>query len=390
MKKLLSLLLCVMLLFSITSITAFAAETAVAKIGDVEYATIAEAIAAVEDGGTIQLLAGEFDEVVETGRLDKSFTVIGADDYTTVLTGGMIIGTDNSSKPIIEQTVTVKGITFKNTCLSICDIRNAVVEDNVFENITATAAIQIIDSATDGNKSNAVIKNNIIDTVSSAGINIRNGYNITITDNTVKNTQHNAITVMHNAKYPANKGSLTVTDNTFENWALGGDGRVLRATFGSDYEEIAKEVTFTDNKMVRDTEPEEEYVKITEVGTVAVNLEKNYWNSDAPDFDTIVSITGTNTDVDIEEYYKAATMKDEDLNTYVAPVVDDKKDDTKTDNNKTDNTKTDNTQKDTVADIAKTDNTNTSPKTGDNLLPIVFTVISAVAIFALSTRKIKN
>lgn len=388
MKKSVSVLLCVMLLLSAIGITAFATETAVAKIGDVEYATIAEAIAAVEDGGTIKLLAGEFDEVVETDRLDKSFAIIGADDHATVLTGGMRIGTDNSSKPIIEQTVNVKGITFKNACLSICDIRNAVVEDNVFENITATAAIQIIDSATDGNEANTVIKNNVIDTVSSAGINIRNGYNITITGNTVKNTQHNAITVQHNAKYPANKGSLTVTDNTFENWALGGDGRVLRATFGSDYEEVAKEVNFTDNKMVRDTEPEEEYVKITEIGTVAINLEKNYWNSNVPDFDTIISITGTNTDVDIKEYYKAETMKAEDLNTYVAPVTDDKKEDTETGDTKTDDIKTGDKKDNPIVETKK-DDANTSPKTGESLVTTMFVMVSAVALVFL-TRKIRN
>ena len=289
-----------------------------AKVGTQKYSSITEAIQAVEDGGTVELLPGEFSEAVVPGRLNKSFTIIGAINHGTTLTGGMRLGTDVSSWPTIEATVTVKGIVFKNKNLSVADIRNVNIEDNKLENIetTAPAAIVVVDSAIDATGSNIVIKNNQIN-VAEQGIRVRTGYNIEITGNIVKNTNHNAVLLEHGA-WPGNEGTVVIKDNTFENWALGGEGRCIRAAFGPATQ-LEKEISFTGNKMIRDTEPIEEYAKFTTVGTEAVNFEKNYWNSDNPDFDTIILVEGGNEEVKIDEYYKEETMEEEDLNTYVAP-----------------------------------------------------------------------
>ena len=378
MKKLVSLLVCVALMLSCVCLTAFAADAPVAKVGDETFATIAEAVAAVENGGEIQLLEGEITEKVDLGRIDKSFTLVGAADYGTVFTAGLKIGTDNSSWATIEATVTVKGITFKNAALAIMDVRNVVVEDNKFEDIAESeaAAVYVLDQAIDGEEASVVVKNNYIDG-SSKGIRIRTGYNIEITDNTIKNTQHNAITIEHGSNWPANDGAVVIADNIIENWALGGEGRAFRAEFGNAAE-LAKEISFTGNKMVRDEEPAEEYAKITNVGTTAVNLEKNYWNSDAPDFDKIIAVTGSNTEVEIAEYYKAETMNEEDLNTYVAPPAADEDD--KDNEGEKDDTP--------VTDDKKTDNTTTSPKTGDSLMSVAVLAMS-VAALVVSARKIK-
>lgn len=383
MKKLLSVLLCVMLVLTAVSTTAFAAEAPIAKVGNVECYTIAEAVAMVEDGGTIELLAGEITEEINTGRIDKSFTIVGAEDYATVLTAGIKVGTDNSSWPIQECTVTVKGITFKNAGVSILDVRNVVVEDNKFENIIGTAAVYIVDPATDAQESNVVVKNNVVDGA-EYGIRIRTGYNIEITGNTIKNTQHNGITLEHASKWPANDGIVTIADNTFENWALGGEGRVVRAAFG-DATELEKEINFTENKMIRDEEPAEEYAKLTGVGTTAVNLEKNYWNSDAPDFESIITVEGGNAEVAVAEYYKAETMKKEDLNTYVAPPTTDDDNKSDTDDTNTDDSKTD----DNKTTDNKTDDKSTSPKTGDSAVAFVMLVMSAVILFT-ATRFAKK
>ena len=384
MKKLLSVLLCVALAFTAVSITAFAAPTPIAKVGSVECYTIAEAVAMVEDGGTIELVAGEITEEINTGRIDKSFTIVGAADYATVVTGGIKIGTDNSSWPIQECTVTVKGIIFKNSGVGVMDVRNVVIEDNKFENATeSVAAIYVIDPATDAQESSIVVKNNVIDGAEQ-GIRVRTGYNVEITGNTVKNTQHNAITLEHASKWPANNGTVTIADNNFENWALGGEGRVVRATFGAA-EDLEKDIAFTGNKMVREEEPAEEYAKLTGVGTTAINLEKNYWNSDAPDFETIIKIEGGNTEVEVAEYYKAETMKAEDLNTYVAPPAADE------DENKEEpkeEVKENNTADTTDKKEEVKDDKNTSPKTGDNMIAVAVLAVSAAAL-VISARKVK-
>lgn len=390
MKKLLSVLLCVALVLTAASITAFAAAAPIAKVGNVDCYTIAEAVAMVEDGGTIELVAGEITEEINTGRIDKSFTIVGAADYATVVTGGIVIGTDNSSWPVQECTVTVKGITFKTNGLKVMDIRNVIIEDNKFENIndSAPAAIYVADPSTDGLESKITVKNNVVDGAAQ-GIRIRAGYNVEITGNTVKNTQHNAITLEHDAsKWPANAGTVTIADNTFENWALGGEGRVVRAAFGAA-EELEKEINFTGNKMVREEEPAEEYAKLTGVGTTAVNLEKNYWNSEAPDFEAIITVEGGNTEVEVTEYYKAETMKAEDLNTYVAPPAadeDENKDENKDESK--DETQKDNTAGTTDKKDEVKDDKNTSPKTGDNMIAVAVLAVSAAAL-VISARKVK-
>ena len=382
MKKLRKMLVTILVIaavaLSMGSIV-YAESTPVAKVGEVEYATVMEAIAAVEDGGTVELLAGEISEEIATGRISKSFTIVGAADYATVLTGGIRIGTDNSSWGVQEYTVTVKGITFKNVGLGVCDIRNVVVESNKFENTAGTAAIYIIDSSIDAVESNIVVKDNIIDGAQQ-GIRIRTGYNVKITGNTVKNTQHNAITLEHASKWPANSGVVVITDNTFENWALGGEGRVVRATFGPEAQ-LEKEIDFTGNKMLREEEPEEEYAKITPVGTTTVSLEKNYWNSDAPDFKTILKVEGK-TEVEVTEYYKADTMKEEDLNTYVAPPVEDE--------TEKEEEKVEDKEEEKVEDKGEA-----SPETGDNsnlmlLFVLAFSSLIGLSISIFSVKKEHN
>lgn len=291
----------------------------IAQVGTEKYATLQEAITNVEDGGTIELLSGEFSDEIKTGRISKSFTIVGAANYATTLTGGLQIGTDNSSLGVQDYTVTVKGITFKNKGIHVADIRNVNIEENKLENISGVAAILVVDSAIDAVESDIIIKNNIVNNAEQ-GIRIRTGYNIEITGNTIKNTQHNAITIEHGSKWAGNNGDVVINNNTLENWALGGEGRSVRAAFGAATS-LEKEITFTGNKMIRDGEPVEEYAKITGVGTKAVNFEKNYWNNDNPDFDKIILVEGGNEEVTVAEYYKEETMEDKDLNTYVEPPV---------------------------------------------------------------------
>ena len=90
-RKLLSILLTLCLAFSLLPTAALAdGETAVAKAGDVEYPTLAEAVAAVADGGTVTLLKSATGGAVGTfkgakeGQIEaKSFTIdFGGYTYT--------------------------------------------------------------------------------------------------------------------------------------------------------------------------------------------------------------------------------------------------------------------------------------------------------------------
>lgn len=82
-----------------------------------------------------------------------------------------------------------------------------------------------------------MVKNNDIDASSiEMGIRVRNGYDVTITNNTIKNTNYNAILIEHGNAWLSNSGTITITGNTIEDWGLSGkEGRAFRGEFGSGF-----------------------------------------------------------------------------------------------------------------------------------------------------------
>ena len=72
-RKLLSLLLCLAMALSLLPTAALAEEKKVARVGNAEYATLAEAIAAAKDGNTVTLLADVIQNTMLT--IDKNITL---------------------------------------------------------------------------------------------------------------------------------------------------------------------------------------------------------------------------------------------------------------------------------------------------------------------------
>lgn len=267
----------------------------VAAIGSTTYSSLSAAIAAAANGAVINVLPVEITETISpwsgdsTHALEKSITILGANyasnpsnsdlNNGTVLTGGMYFGYDDSKTR--NHTITVKGITFKGKGLKVADQTNVVIENNKFLNITEDNAITVLDQEYDGQEGSVIIKNNYIDGVTESGkvgINLRNPYTVLVACNTVKNTNHNAITIQKKAGNPENAGVVSITDNILENWGVGGEpreGRALRAAFAAT-EEFVKNVVFTGNKMTHSDAPEE-FVKIT--GANSVEIADSIWNS---------------------------------------------------------------------------------------------------------------
>lgn len=268
-------------------------EPIVASIGSTTYSSLSAAIAAAADGAVINVLPVEITEAISpwsgdsTHALEKSITILGANyasnpsnsasDNGTVLTGGMYFGYDDSRTR--NHTITVKGITFKGKGLKVADQTNVVIENNKFLNITDDNAITVLDQEYDGQEGSVTIKNNYIDGVTGSGkvgINLRNPYTVMVTGNTVKNTNHNAITIQKKAGNPENAGEVSITDNALDNWGVGGEGRAVRAAFAETEEEV-KNVIFTGNTMKHSDAPEE-FVKIT--GADSVEIADSIWNSE--------------------------------------------------------------------------------------------------------------
>ena len=109
-KKVTATVLSAVMALSVMSFTAFAAEKTVAKIGDAEYATLAKAVKAAEDGDTIKLISDTLENIVIAKGQDITIDLNG---FT--LSGGTDKNEDgentaNKDKPAIlnNGTLTIK------------------------------------------------------------------------------------------------------------------------------------------------------------------------------------------------------------------------------------------------------------------------------------------
>ena len=281
------------------------------------YASVTAAIQAVEGKGTVYLAPGTYDEAVKpfsdaSHQQEKSVNIVGAADEgapvkgESVLTNGMYIGYDDSKTR--DNTISVKGITFKNIGLTVADEKTVTIENNKFYNV-ADNAIAVLDQLGDKygettSGGSVIVKNNIIDGAGAAGINLRNPYDAEVTGNSIANVSHNGILfqlakVSNGANYKAHSGKVIVTHNIVTNWDADNDkdgGRAIRIdTQGIDGSSPKnKNFTITENKFTKEdysaSTVDQDIVKITGVGENTVNLINNYWNSDSPAFDTILSV----------------------------------------------------------------------------------------------------
>ena len=255
----------------------------VASIGDVTYTSLLEAINAAQDGDTINVRAKIIDEELSpwggdsTHAIEKNITILGVNHdknpstwsgTETILTGGLYLGYDDSQTR--EHTITIKGITFQGNGLKIADQKDVVIENNKFTNIDGRA-IAVLDQNKNGVEGSATITNNIIDTSSSVGIEVRNPHNVTITGNDIANTQENGIQLTGGVS-----GVAAINENKVKDWTTSGnEGRAIRVVLlgtGS--------VSVNENVFAYTGTPRESYVKIT--GNGVADVSGNYWDGAKP------------------------------------------------------------------------------------------------------------
>jgi len=269
----------------------------VAKIGDVCYATLSAAIAAANNGETVEVLATTISEAID--QPTKSITI---DGNGATVTGGMILGKD----PNESVSLTITGFKFETKGLVVLKVKDLVVDDCTFTNITT--ALDLTPSSGPESFPEAIVLH-YADTVTvtgctinttgvnGAGIHVENvDTAVTISGNTIKNTSHNAITVGN-----ATTAEVEITNNTLENWGLADndgdsvlDGRAIRGQVG--------DITITGNVMKHTNAPEQ-FVKLDPV--TSFDIDGNYWGSASPDFATIVYNYNLG---DIDNYYSDADL----------------------------------------------------------------------------------
>ena len=187
-KKLLSLLLSVLMCLSLIPSVAFATiaegETAtVAKIGEAEYKTLAEAIAAAKDGDTVTLLADcSGDGIrVATNKYPTGITIDFAGYSYTV--GGKLVGStgtaSNGFQLLAGNTITMKnGFIYGDASVAGDDITKwsgapAIMIQNysnlTLDNMTVSGGKQTVYTISNNN-GNTVIKDSIIKAGNADGI----------------------------------------------------------------------------------------------------------------------------------------------------------------------------------------------------------------------------
>ena len=292
---------------------------AVARIGTVYYATVTEALWAAVDGDVITLLPGTISEEIKhsdhIARFgNKNITIVGAENYGTILTGGIYIGYDDSTS--YNGGVAIKGIVFNGKGISLYNLDAVSVEDCKFNNVEENAIYVV----SDGSTVLTTVKGNVINGAVQ-GIRVRNALGLDIDANYISNTQENAITIEQGEGYNANNYPITITNNTIENWGLCGEGRAIRIALGkvamtrTGSGSGAKEVVISGNILINDNAPED-FIKMTDVdATMDVVLEDNLFEgtvaedkefillegSGAADVDTSSNVSVTNSEPHIKD-----------------------------------------------------------------------------------------
>lgn len=158
--RILSLLLCVLMLVSMVPVSVSAAENDVAMLNNVKYATLAEAIAKVSDGDIIYLLNECTENVTIKQTKDTSFTIDGLNEtYTGTIT------IDGNKRSTGAETLTIKNIEF----LAVTDSQSFIsAKNNTYaHNITVDGCTF---TGTNARK--------------AYGLSLRHAYNITVKNTT--------------------------------------------------------------------------------------------------------------------------------------------------------------------------------------------------------------
>ena len=297
-------------------VTVDAAETAVAKVGDDEYKTLAEAIEAAKNGGTIELLRDVYVETWNQAWNTKGMTIEGKGKTITIgkvesnVNGNYLFYNADNLKvndlSIKFQTngngfdmvsgelknVKMYGGANSNYAVFVCNggANNAVtIESCTFKDFGIAVYSQSGTAATSNIKvTGSDIKDCGIAICSYAQSNVFTGNTVTGSDELSFAGGADAVTI--------------VTGNAFTDagkiWFYGAD-------LGN--------VTFEKNKVLGDT-----YVTTVEAedGTT-LDVDRNYWGGGAPSETQLVGENVTGKDV----YYVVPEMNESDLNTYAPYTV---------------------------------------------------------------------
>lgn len=290
----------------------------VAKVGDEEYASLAEAIEAAKDGGTVELLN---DVEIDTWNQvwDANGLTIKGNGHTVTIDKVESNGNGNylffGAENLKVEDLTVHFRTSGNGF----DMKSGILT-NVTMNGAEASRYAVFAGTGDSVKVNGCEFNNFNIAIYSQPANggtadievsdsaftdcgiVMTSYaaNTTFTGNTVTGSSEISFAAAADGGNADSEKTYTVTGNKFEN-----AGKIW--FYGADLNDVA----FTKNQVLGETTVSTEDA---EDGTT-LTVTGNYWGGGEPGG----KLSGSNTAYD--NYYTAPTMRDEDLNKYTVTFV---------------------------------------------------------------------
>ncbi len=297
-------------------VTVEADDTAVAKVGDAEYNTLAKAIEAAKDGGTIELLrdvyVATWDQVWNT----KGMTIEGKGKTITI---GKVESNVNgnylfyNAEDLAVNDLSIKFQTNGNGFDMVSGELNNV---KLYGGASSNYAVYVCNGGTEETVkiNGCTIEDFGIAVYSQPGSEATS--NIEVTGSDIKDC---GIAICSYAKSNVFTGN-TVTGSDELSFAGGADA--VTTVTGNAFTDAGKiwfygadlgDVTFEKNKVLGDT-----YVTTVEAedGTT-LDVDRNYWGGSAPSETQVVGENVTGKDV----YYVVPEMNESDLNTYAPYTV---------------------------------------------------------------------
>lgn len=293
---------------------------AVAQVGYLAYGTMADAVEAVAEGGTIQMLPGTHNEPVVLPP--KTLTLVGAPDHTSTLTGGISTGTADYK----GVSFTIDGLAFRSEGIEIVGWTQSTGLDQMTGLTIKSCSFQDIDSGLYGvhinNGDNAISNltlqdNTFTDIGYASGAENGGVYatccgELTITGNTFTRMGFNGLTLFGKDSHGSAASKITITGNTFDQWGKHLEngiptGRAMRLS------SFTVPADMTQNKFIC-TDIPEEYIKLTDSEDHAPDLKLCYWNGENPSSQGFKLIVPEGTA--LMPYYVGAGMSGTDRSDY--------------------------------------------------------------------------
>lgn len=303
---------------STNTVTAPAGEkTYVAKVGNVNYTSLAKAIEDAKDGGTVELLQDVYVETWDQVWNVDGMTING--NGKTVTIGKVESNVNGNYLFYGAEDLKVNDLTvrFQTNGNGFSMVSGTLDKVKLYGGTNSNYAVFVGNGGTDKTVTvtGCTIENFGIAVYSQPGTDVKTS-NIKVTGSAITDCD---LTICSHAQSSEFTGN-TVTDSTELSFAGGADAATT--VTGNTFDNAGKiwfyganlgKVTFEKNRVLGNT-----YVS-TESAQAATELDvdKNYWGGGAPSSDQVEGGSVTGSDV----YYVAPDMNESDLNTYAPYTV---------------------------------------------------------------------